>query len=164
MTVTCPHCSVGYKLADHLLGPRGARVKCPRCGQAFVVLRDPEVGPVESAAESPERDARGPEAEAPEAKAPLTPAESDEVLGLPALSEAPEDVATRILDALADQLGDRLERARDAGRVWSELGRDLMRAWDEYREALGPRADAGSFRAVLRARWDVDLGTGLARD
>jgi predicted Zn finger-like uncharacterized protein len=160
MTVTCPHCSVGYELPDRLLGPRGARVKCPRCGQAFVVLRDRDVAPTpETAAEPAPREER-----APEAEPPLTPAESDQVLGLPALSEAPEDVATRILDALAEQVGDRLERARAAGRVWSELGRDVMRAWDEYREALGPRADADSFRAVLRARWDVDLGTGLARD
>ena len=156
MTVQCPHCSVDYSLPDHLLGPRGARVRCPQCGQAFVVPRDTETAKPVEATPSASQDPA-----VPEEDTPLSPAESDEVLGLPALSEAPEDVAVRILDALAERAGDRLEAAKASGRLWAEHGRDLMQAWDEYRETLGPRADASLFRAALRARWDVDLGPGL---
>lgn len=95
---------------------------------------------------------------------PLTAVESDEALGLPPLVEEPVDVATRVLDEMAARAGERLEAALAAGRLWSEYGPELMRAWDEYREALGPRADAVVFRATLRARWNVDLGPGSLPD
>jgi hypothetical protein len=91
---------------------------------------------------------------------PLTPAESEEALGLPPLATEPHEVAARILDALAARVGEALESSRAAGRLWAEHGPDLMRAWDEYRDALGERADAAVFRAMLRARWDIDLDAG----
>ena len=40
MTVQCPHCSTGYLLPDHLVGPLGARVRCPECQASFEVPRD----------------------------------------------------------------------------------------------------------------------------
>jgi len=151
MNVRCPHCSTGYQLPDHLLGPRGARVRCPKCAKSFEVART---------ADSPES---APE-DALESNLPLTPSESDEALGLPPLvevpDEEPEEVATRILDALAARLGERLEVSHAEGRLWADHGEALMRAWDEYREVLGARADAAVFRSHLRARWNVDLGPG----
>src|SRR5262245_50730582 len=107
MNVRCPHCSTGYQLPDHLLGPRGARVRCPQCGKSFVVSRTDEP-PASSPSDDP-----------PEADLPLTPSESEEALGLPPLSEdldeaaepkdigEPDDVVDRILDALAARLGER---------------------------------------------------------
>jgi predicted Zn finger-like uncharacterized protein len=37
MPVTCPHCSTRYVLPQALLGPGGARVRCPRCREPFAV-------------------------------------------------------------------------------------------------------------------------------
>jgi predicted Zn finger-like uncharacterized protein len=37
MPVTCPHCSTRYVLPRALLGPGGARVRCPRCREPFAV-------------------------------------------------------------------------------------------------------------------------------
>ena len=40
MPVTCPHCSTRYVLPEALLGPGGARVRCPRCREPFAVGPD----------------------------------------------------------------------------------------------------------------------------
>jgi predicted Zn finger-like uncharacterized protein len=37
MQVSCPHCATRYVLPESLLGPLGARVRCPRCREAFTV-------------------------------------------------------------------------------------------------------------------------------
>ena len=47
ITVECPHCSSRYRLPLNLLGPGGARVHCPACGESFVV--SPDGDPVEAA-------------------------------------------------------------------------------------------------------------------
>src|SRR5262245_59400181 len=40
MTVHCQHCSTRYFLPPHLMGPRGARVRCPECQGTFTVSRE----------------------------------------------------------------------------------------------------------------------------
>lgn len=42
MPVTCPHCSTRYVLPRALLGPGGARVRCPRCREPFAVSAEGE--------------------------------------------------------------------------------------------------------------------------
>jgi len=37
MTVACPQCAARWGLPHRLLGPAGARVRCPRCGTRFTV-------------------------------------------------------------------------------------------------------------------------------
>jgi predicted Zn finger-like uncharacterized protein len=37
LNVTCPHCAARYLLPAHLLGPGGARVRCPGCSRSFDV-------------------------------------------------------------------------------------------------------------------------------
>ncbi len=37
MIITCSNCSTGYLLPEHLVGPGGARVRCPRCQHLFAV-------------------------------------------------------------------------------------------------------------------------------
>ena len=37
LNVTCPHCAARYLLPAHLLGPGGARVRCPGCARSFDV-------------------------------------------------------------------------------------------------------------------------------
>ncbi len=54
MPVTCPHCQSRYLLPAALLGPGGARVRCPRCREAFAVGPDGlEIAPVPAHAETP---------------------------------------------------------------------------------------------------------------
>lgn len=139
MTVHCPHCSTGYVLPDHLMGPRGARVRCPRCERPFVVLRE-ETGETITRLEGilP----GGPEA--PAAAAP---------------DEEASRLAMQLLDSLADRLGPGLDEARSRGRVLAEFGPDVMKAFDEYRARLGERAAPATFRAALKERWGVDLVT-----
>ncbi|MEO5617895.1 MAG: zinc-ribbon domain-containing protein [Candidatus Eisenbacteria bacterium] len=51
MPVTCPHCSTRYTLPEALLGPGGARVRCPRCREPFAVGPDGgEVGVLSASA------------------------------------------------------------------------------------------------------------------
>lgn len=40
MVVTCDHCGSRYKLADHKITGRGAKITCPNCRHVFVVYRD----------------------------------------------------------------------------------------------------------------------------
>jgi predicted Zn finger-like uncharacterized protein len=150
MTVQCPHCSTEYLLPDQLLGPRGARVRCPKCSGAFVVLAtasgEPriEVEPTPAASAAP---LSAPE-ESPASN--VAPSEGDEAAS----------VAAQVLDELAGKLGDKLQEARAAGKVLSEFGPVMMDAYQEYRRRLGSRASASVFRDALRERWDLDLGTG----
>jgi predicted Zn finger-like uncharacterized protein len=147
MTVYCSYCSAGYLLPDHLMGPRGARVRCPQCGKTFVVLRDPAVGG--GADHAPPRT----EVVAP--AAPATP------VAEPAGDAPAERLACELLDAIAAGGGERLANARERGRVLAEFGPELMRAYDEYRSRLGGDASVHAFRSVLRERWAVDLITGV---
>jgi predicted Zn finger-like uncharacterized protein len=48
MTVHCPHCSTGYRLPGHLMGPLGARVRCPECQGSFEVSREAPNGEEDS--------------------------------------------------------------------------------------------------------------------
>src|SRR6185369_15593548 len=129
MTVRCPHCDSRYRLPDHLLGPRGARVRCPSCGRSFVVLRE------------------GQEQQAAEVDTPATPVAAAQVevavepepkeLAAPEVAEAPEAVADGIVARLEARFGARLDAARGRGRVLAELGPELMAAFDEFRSKSG---------------------------
>jgi predicted Zn finger-like uncharacterized protein len=127
VNVRCPECATEYRLPEELLGERGARVRCPRCRWSFIVHSGDEA----IAAESPPPS--------------------------PALENDPESFAAALLDRLAEELGARWAAARARGRILSELGPDLMRAYGEYRAALGPAASADAFRQALRARWGLTL-------
>jgi len=157
MTVYCSYCSAGYLLPDHLMGPRGARVRCPRCGKTFVVLRDPAAGDDATATEPA---ARGGAAAGGESA--IVTAHAVAPVAAPAGSDAhAERLASELLDAIAAAGGDRLLAARQRGRVLAEFGADLMRAYDEYRSRLGTGAPALAFKRALRDRWAVDLITGV---
>lgn len=141
MTVQCPQCQTRYLLPDHLLGPRGARVRCPGCGHRFEVMPGADAGDV-------------PAGESQTEAATVTAAGGE---GDPRATE----VARTLLRGLAERLGERLVPAKAAGRVLSEFGPELMSAWDAYREELGADAPAQPFRSELRATWGVDLISGV---
>lgn len=178
MTIHCPHCSTGYLLPDELLGPRGARVRCPACAEMFVV--SPSAAPASSrqgmearsgtvratatsdvAGESPAPAAPANAARESSQKAPPGPA-VPEPGPAPASTAEPDPVAvaTEVLDRLAKRLGGALEEARAEARVLSRFGPDVLRAYEEYRARLGERATAQAFRVALRERLAVDLIPG----
>ncbi len=146
ITVRCPHCATDYLLPEALLGPGGARVRCPSCQKRFAVTRDGSVVP-----------GSGPTAAAPGG----TPAPVTE--GTEGSRE--ERIASMVLDELAAHRGRAIEDAVARGRPFAEHGPALLEAWDEYRRRAGKTADPAPFRAALRARWGIDLpGEGANRE
>ncbi|NOT33136.1 MAG: hypothetical protein HOP12_03095 [Candidatus Eisenbacteria bacterium] len=171
MNVYCTQCSSAYLLPDHLLGPGGARVRCPACGAAFVVKRDDEetVGSIAAAAEaeaarvsrsfwSPSEEfAVGAEVNAEELGEPVP----EHASATTVTSDPAEQLATELLDAVAADGGERLAAAHREGRVLAEFGASILDAYDEYRRRLGGEAESVAFKRVLRERWAVDLLTGV---
>ena len=137
MTVQCPQCSTRYQLPERLMGPGGARVRCPRCGVTFVVAREP--------------------VDAPAADETATVEQTRET------TPQPEALAAVLLAGLEERLGARLETARGHGSVLSDFGPELLAAWDAFRAQLGNEGSAEVFRTVLRERWAVDLGAPRIR-
>jgi len=131
MTVHCPHCATAYLLPDALLGPRGARVRCPRCANRFVVLREATAG---------RRKTKTGNGAGPDAASVM--------------------IAREVMTALSTRLGPRLATARAAGRVLAVFGPELMTAFDEYRKRAGVESSPHAFRTELRDRWGIDLVTG----
>ena len=172
MTVYCPHCSTGYLLPDQLVGPRGARVRCPNCQGSFVVLpggsgeltgeplREATPGDVF------ENSGRGAAATAGAAGSALMDVEPATVDVSPSaeppssvspLAEQPTAIAAAILDALVATLGDALADARRRGRVLSEHGPAIMDAYAEYCRRAGAGAPPQPFRDALKGRCGIDL-------
>jgi predicted Zn finger-like uncharacterized protein len=165
MNVFCSHCSTGYLLPDDLLGPRGARVRCPTCGKTFVVVLEP----APAAGATAPADASGLDPDATESVEP-TPLTAVEPLPMPVetvRAEAggsgagDEALARQLLDALAREKGTGLDRARRQGRVLAEFGPELMSVYEEYRRRLGSAASPRVFKSVLKELWAVDLITGV---
>jgi hypothetical protein len=72
-----------------------------------------------------------------------------------------ETLARQLLDGLAREKGERLETARQRGRVLAEFGPELMTAYEEYRRRLGSGSSPLAFKKVLKELWAVDLITGV---
>jgi predicted Zn finger-like uncharacterized protein len=176
MTVQCPHCSTGYLLPDHLVGPRGARVRCPDCQGRFVVLpesdrdragealRESRPGNVFENTARGAAEARGAAGAAAMAAEPSAAEGSrSSASSVPDPPPAPEPaeeaaaVAAAVLDALVATLGDALADARLRGKVLSEHGPAIMDAYQEYRRRAGVGASPDRFRAALKGRCGVDL-------
>jgi predicted Zn finger-like uncharacterized protein len=155
MIIACPHCSTGYMLPENLMGPGGARVRCPRCQQVFAVGRD---GRAKAAASSPPVTPLAPEP-ALEVKEEL-PASSQAAPAAPAASPTgvePLAVARAVLAELAAREGEALEQARAEQRLFAAFGPALMEAYEAYRRRAGQDADPSAFREALRERWGVEL-------
>lgn len=179
MTIACPYCTTRYLLPDHLLGPGGARVRCPSCQRSFVVPADADRGPaaVEASSATPLGAILNPseEAAAPAASVSGEPIARTGSGALPApppataRADAPRDasgvspadaqagIARAVLAALAEHHGEAIEAAGAAGRLLSEFGPALFDAYDDYRRRVGKGAMAAPFRAALQERWNVDL-------
>jgi predicted Zn finger-like uncharacterized protein len=152
MNVTCPHCGARYLLPSNLLGPGGARVRCPSCSRSFDVAPPAappaaggevpaEVPPPATRAAGPRETPRRPAAGAGEVAATATTAEV---------------VARQLLGALSSENGDALSAAAAQGNLFARHGPAIFAAYDEYRRRA-PAAGAGPFRAVMREMWGVEL-------
>jgi hypothetical protein len=138
-------------LPEELLGGGGARVRCPGCELGFVVPRH-------EMAVSLDRPG------SPRAAEPAAPSAAAHIVGdgLPQSLDDPAAVAATLLDRLALRLGPAWSEARARGRMLSEFGPEVLRAYEEYRTRLGEHASALAFRTALRDRWALDLGAGEA--
>ena len=54
MIVACSACSARFRVADEKVGPRGARIRCTRCGQTFAVSPPPPPPPTPAPVAPPE--------------------------------------------------------------------------------------------------------------
>jgi predicted Zn finger-like uncharacterized protein len=185
MPVTCPHCSTRYVLPKALLGPGGARVRCPRCREPFSVSPEgeataPAAKPVENGeaarpaveevstngapasepalAGPPRLEVKVPEKEmTPVVAEPVPVAAAGNVESAPPVAETPLTVARAVLDELSQHSGEAISASRDAGKLFREFGPVIAEAFEFYRRQMGPGADAAPFRAALREKWGVDL-------
>ncbi len=66
MIVTCQSCTAGFKVDESKIGPRGARVRCPKCQTAMIL--QPPAAPAEAANPEPQAGASAsePVSETPE--------------------------------------------------------------------------------------------------
>jgi predicted Zn finger-like uncharacterized protein len=143
MIISCPECGTGYLLPEHLLGPGGASVRCPRCQQLFAVDAS-GIPQVPAGARVGERT--------------LEPAREQETAGPSGPGAGgPLAVARTVLERLSRDHGEAIERARDERRLFADCGPVLMAAFEDYRREAGEEAGPGPFREALRERWGVEL-------
>jgi predicted Zn finger-like uncharacterized protein len=146
LIIACPSCATGYLLPEHLVGPGGARVRCPSCQQLFAV--DAKGRPKALAGDlPPEQPVR---VEAP-AAAPAAPG------GRP--GGEPLALAHEAIERLAAREGADFGRALTERRLFSSYGPALMAAYDELRGRVGAESAPAAFRQALRERWGVSLVT-----
>ena len=134
-TIRCPGCDCQYLLPMSLLGERGARVRCPRCAQGFLVSPEGEVTTLPAA-----------EGEAPRA-----------IPDEPAPASAAHAHARAALDALVEQAGPGILMAAQEQRLFRDHGPALLEAFDDYRRRAGRDAPPEAFRAEVRSRLGLEL-------
>jgi hypothetical protein len=66
-------------------------------------------------------------------------------------------VARAVLEELAIDEGEAIERALAGSRFFAEFGPAVMVAYETYRRRAGAGADPSAFRTALRERWGVEL-------
>ena len=179
MPVTCPHCRTRYVLPGALLGPGGARVRCPRCREPFAVGPDgvaalPPPSTVASGshagngtavliATAPAASLTAPDAVPMPGAASPTPAAPRIATSSPTPDPGlgtPGEIARAVLDELAAHSGEAIAASRAEGRLFREFGAVIAEAFEYYRRRVGSPADPAPFRAALRERWGVDLEPG----
>lgn len=167
MNVACPHCGARYLLPANLLGPGGARVRCPGCSRSFDVppagsAAAPEVATREVATEPRTAADRTPVAPSPSSRAfqetPRRPSIAPpKAVPTPAAGALePLAIAREVLSALSAESGESLSAAASQGSLFSQHGPAIFEAYDQFRRRA-PNVGAGPFREALRELWGVDL-------
>ena len=160
MTIACPHCQSRYLLPPSLMGPGGARVRCPQCRNPFLVGADGGVTALPAAGAEPPKtqieNAAPPAPAEPRAPAVPEPAATETVTA--SEPETPAEVARRLLAEMDAEHGpSEIAFAAQHGTFFFAHGHRLMAAWDDYRRLAGRAASAAVFRDALRERWGVEL-------
>lgn len=158
INVSCPHCGARYLLPANLLGPGGARVRCPGCSRSFDVPAPAAPAPPASGLrETPRRPSIAAAATTPAAAAPATPAPpAAPAPAAPATARSAQQIARELLEALSGRNGERLSAAVAEGSLFSKHGPEIFAAYDEFRRRA-PQVGAAPFRAALRELWGVEL-------
>lgn len=161
MTITCPHCESRYVLPPSLMGPGGARVRCPRCRNAFLVGPGGEVTALPTAAVPPAPEVSAAHVPPPAPAAHVPPPAPEKAAAEVVFTrepETPDEVAHRLLAEMDAEHGpSEIAFAAKQGTMLFAHGPRLMAAWDDYRRIAGRGASAAVFRAAVRERWGVDL-------
>lgn len=168
LSVSCPHCGARYLLPSNLLGPGGARVRCPGCSRSFDVPAPerPTAGPIAPTGE-PAAAPRATHVHPAESAPPAAPSmrEAPQMQGRPSLvpraaepapAVPPHRVAMELLSALTRAGGESMAAAALEGNLFAQHGPAIFDAFDEYRRRA-PNGGPGPFRAVLRELFGVDL-------
>jgi len=163
MNVSCPHCGARYLLPANLLGPGGARVRCPGCSRSFDVAPPERVSPPPPAASAAHTPAApvlpaAPEAARTQPAAPAPPRRPTpaELRADGPVAAAAQAIAREVLGALKQEGGPSLSDAVAQGSLFAKHGPAIFAAFDEYRRRV-PLGGAGPFRTVLREMWGVEL-------
>jgi predicted Zn finger-like uncharacterized protein len=154
--IVCPYCVRRYRLPESLIGPGGAEIRCPGCSERFA-LRIVPARPAEKTVAIPA--AREPSAAPPPTEGRADDLPEDVLAGEP----SPWTMADEIVARLEHETGGKLADAQARGALFTELGPRLMDAFDAFRRAAGPAADAAEFRAALERHCGVTVG-GLNRE
>ena len=161
MNVSCPHCGARYLLPANLLGPGGARVRCPGCSRSFdVPAPEAPAPPATGLRETPRRPSIAAAAGASAPAAPAAPAppapEAAPSAVAPATARPAQEIARELLEGLSGRGGERLSAAAAEGSLFSKHGPEIFAAFDEFRRRA-PQVGAAPFRDALRELWGVDL-------
>lgn len=138
MNVSCPQCAATYLLPPSLLGPAGARVRCPQCSVRFKVATDGSVSADDGAPSA------------------VIPRPASATIA-PATASGATAIAREVIGALVERYGSELSEAIGRRELFARHGDDVLTAWDEYRRRAGDAAGAEPFRTELRERLGVDL-------
>lgn len=139
MILDCPSCNARYELPEELIGPAGARVRCPSCGASFAV------------------DPSGRRLSEPGSPAHVTPPAAIPIAGGTVAPVAPTELARSLIASFIERHGDPLREARERGRLFAEWGPALLDLFAEYRQAAGPDAGSTPFLDELRGRLGIEL-------
>src|SRR5260221_433988 len=158
MTIECTNCHARYTIADSLVPPQGARVRCRKCGEVIQVKSSaPMVTPSELPLVPPSPESSSPESSRSEPGAPLFPTASEPPV--PAAEPPPRITASTIPDGLTPEQMQRHEKARRLARVLASdiaiynrekrergiregnlvavLGYEIKKSWETYKERVG---------------------------
>jgi predicted Zn finger-like uncharacterized protein len=146
MNVSCPECSVVYRIDPARLPESGVRTRCRACETSFRIRRSSEPEspgvvvkgeriPAPTAAPAPQ--AGGVTAGVAGADAPLPPAPAGPAFG----PQDPKTRAHRLARALVSDIKvynrDRWMRSRAEGTLRKDFRDEILKSWEEYVEQVG---------------------------
>jgi len=177
MIVTCDGCRTKYLLSDEKVPEKGIRVRCPKCRHIWRLMPaiDRSVFEIstgafmdETPAAEPQRGQWGASESSVSAFAGRSSATMDEEVVIseekPAAAERPaEDPETRKKKERSKRLArvfvsdilvynkDKRDKGLENGDLMTVLGPEIKKAWEAYKEKIGPSAAGSSdyFREAL---------------